>query len=126
MLEQQAQEYWQQLIQAHSEASWLQQHQQSLLPVLGLSDFIARSCIQDLSVVERLLKENDLSAPNPDYQSQLNQLLEPLSDEDAVHEELRKYRRLQMVRLAWLDLTNQQSIEDSLQQVYLLADEHQR
>jgi [glutamine synthetase] adenylyltransferase / [glutamine synthetase]-adenylyl-L-tyrosine phosphorylase len=122
MLEQQAQQYWQQLIQAHPEATWLQQYQPALLEVLGLSDFIARSCVQDLSVVERLLKENDLCAPHPDYQSQLNQLLKPLNDEDALHEQLRKYRRLQMVRLAWLDLTNRQAIKDSLKQVSLLAD----
>lgn len=122
MLEQQAQQYWQQLVQAHSHATWLSQYQSSLLAVLGLSDFIARSCIQDLSVLERLLRQDELKAPHPDYQSQLTDLFESLNDEDALHEQLRKYRRLQMVRLAWLDLTNRQPIEESLQQVSLLAD----
>ncbi|GGD57990.1 bifunctional [glutamate--ammonia ligase]-adenylyl-L-tyrosine phosphorylase/[glutamate--ammonia-ligase] adenylyltransferase [Lacimicrobium alkaliphilum] len=122
MLEHQAQDYWQQLMEAHPQASWLPKHQQTLLKVLGLSDFIARSCIQDLSVVKHLLEHEQLSAPHPDYLSQLNQRLESVSDETSLHEQLRQYRRQQMVRLAWLDLTNQQQIEDSLEQVSALAD----
>ncbi len=117
-----AQDYWQQLIDAHPGNDSLHRHQRALMPVFALSDFIARSCIQDPSLLTLLLEEGLLGAAHPDYADELRTQLRDVSEEGALHDQLRQYRRLQMVRLAWLDLTNQQDIETSLEQVSLLAD----
>lgn len=121
VLQQQAEQHWQQLAkqaQQHFSPQQLLQFKQ----LLGLSDFIAQSCIQRPPVISDLAAL--LNNPNPpDYQQQLSTTLHTVQQPEQLNRVLRHFRQLHMLRIAWLDLLGCRSIEDSLLEVSALADQ---
>ena len=88
----------------------------------GLSDFVAESIIRYPSLLTWLFKEQGLTQESLDYSALLYDELSELKDESTMFQALRHFRCFHMVRLAWLDLSNRQSITQSLMQVSELAD----
>ncbi|GGO63845.1 bifunctional [glutamate--ammonia ligase]-adenylyl-L-tyrosine phosphorylase/[glutamate--ammonia-ligase] adenylyltransferase [Bowmanella pacifica] len=113
--------HWQRLLETYPQEEWLVALQSTVLPVFCLSDFVAKSCQQDISILQFLHLENGLVSATPDYAQLLAAELEAVTDESEMHRALRRFRRRHMVRLAWLDLTNAQCIDASLSQVSKLA-----
>jgi [glutamine synthetase] adenylyltransferase / [glutamine synthetase]-adenylyl-L-tyrosine phosphorylase len=87
----------------------------SLTRVIAASDFVAAACVQDSSLLCDLLASPDLrqprsqvelpSAPDFDVQAQ---------DEPAFMQALRRWRRREMVRIAWRDLAGWATLEETL------------
>jgi glutamate-ammonia-ligase adenylyltransferase len=81
--------------------------QDQLSRVLAFSDFIAESCIRDPQLLTRLWQSGDLRRPAEAgaYASGLAACLEGTADIDDLAGRLRRFRRREMVRIAWRDLT---------------------
>jgi glutamate-ammonia-ligase adenylyltransferase len=88
---------------------------------LALSDFIFEQCLKNPIWFDELLVEEILFAEHVDYQDKLAQLLATVDNEAVLQQTLRQFRNLYMLRIAWRDLLNMQSIENSLAQVSELA-----
>ncbi|MBN7820354.1 bifunctional [glutamate--ammonia ligase]-adenylyl-L-tyrosine phosphorylase/[glutamate--ammonia-ligase] adenylyltransferase [Bowmanella yangjiangensis] len=113
--------HWQRLLELHPQAEWLAAMEECAVPVFSMSDFVARSCLQDVEILRYLLLDGGISPQMPDYAGLLEEALSTVTDENQMHRVLRFFRRRHMVRLAWLDFTHGQSIDDSLVQVSKLA-----
>lgn len=87
----------------------------------SLSDFIYEQCLKNPIWLSDLLVEELLFTKQIDYQQQLEQLLADVDSEALLQQKLRQFRNFQMLRIAWRDLLNMQSIENSLAQVSDLA-----
>jgi glutamate-ammonia-ligase adenylyltransferase len=109
----------------------LQSHQQFVVAfemfetqiktAFALSEFIFEQCIKNPSWLAQLLIEKSLFAERVDYQDNLVQLLADIESETVLQQKLRQFRNFHMLRIAWRDLLNMQSIESSLIQVSELA-----
>ncbi|MDF2180040.1 bifunctional [glutamate--ammonia ligase]-adenylyl-L-tyrosine phosphorylase/[glutamate--ammonia-ligase] adenylyltransferase [Aliiglaciecola sp. CAU 1673] len=122
-IEASADHYWHQLQDKLGEdviSNWPEARQNALKSKFGLSDFIAKSCLQSPDMIERLFSEGPATCM-PDYDAGLGEVLKAVEDETGLLKSLRLFRRYHMLRLAWLDLGNQLAIEDSLVQVSTMA-----
>jgi glutamate-ammonia-ligase adenylyltransferase len=68
-----------------------------------------------------LLVEKQLLTDSINYKLALQERLSHVNNEQELHKQLRLFRHFYMVRIAWLDLLNMQTIEQSLLQVSKLA-----
>lgn len=87
----------------------------------SLSEFIYDQCLKHPVWISELMVERHLFAEQVDYQNKLVRLLSEVNSEAVLHQKLRQFRNFHMLRIAWRDLLNMQSIEDSLAQVSELA-----
>ncbi len=88
------------------------------------SDYVAQSCLRDLEllpvlytsgVLDQILEPGEMAAS-------LAQRLADVEDEEALHRNLRRFRRDQMVRIIWRDLTRKASLTETLEDLSELAD----
>lgn len=128
LLEQKAEHYWQTL-QSNQQFTLKYSHLESQIkPILALSDFVAESIISEPHLIEWLLIEKglvvDKESPqdSDDYQLLLKSELISVTNEDQLQTILRKFRRKHMVKIAWNDLLNIQTIAGSIAVVSDLAD----
>lgn len=96
-------------------------HQTEIEQVFCLSDFIAQSCLQRPEYLQELVDNDLVNEPEIDYAVLLAEALTSIGSEEALFTCLRRFRNLHMLRLAWRDLLNMQTIESSLLQVSTLA-----
>ncbi len=122
LMQQAAESGWQKLRDKYPQADWLEEYAGQLKSIFALSDFIADSCLVDPDIARQMLVEGRLQQTDIDYQSGLHKELEKVTDEQQLHQTLRRFRRAYMVHIAWRDLTNMQDIQASLVQVSRLAD----
>ncbi|MCF2948075.1 bifunctional [glutamate--ammonia ligase]-adenylyl-L-tyrosine phosphorylase/[glutamate--ammonia-ligase] adenylyltransferase [Paraglaciecola aquimarina] len=87
----------------------------------ALSEFIFEHCSIKTDWLRQLLTEQQLFADTIDYAHELNERLTQVTDEVSLHKVLRQFRNYHMVRIAWRDLLNMQTIESSVAQVSELA-----
>src|SRR5262249_15577641 len=98
---------------------------ESLPLVFAASDFVAQSCIRDSQLLPQLIDEHDLQrrlsvadlaarAPAPAAEVPLNEA-QFLAD-------LRKWRRRELVRIAWRDLAGWAALEETLGDLTAFAD----
>ena len=96
-----------------------------LSEVFALSDFVAESLIKQPDLVNSLFESNLLnSAQRAD--SIINELSTALSTtetEQQLHRALRQFRRKHMVVIAWRELLNLSTLEESFEHTSLLADQ---
>lgn len=112
---------WQEL-QSHSQfSSQFEIFEEQIKMAFTLSDFISVQCLKYPAWLTELLVEKLLFAEQIDYQDKLTQLLTEVENEAVLQQTLRQFRNFHMLRIAWRDLLNMQSIEDSLAQVSELA-----
>ncbi len=72
--------------------------------VLAFSDFVAESLIGDPPLLMDLLASGDLQKPAGDCTARLARTLEATRDPDDLAARLRRFRRREMVGIAWRDL----------------------
>ncbi|WP_163133137.1 bifunctional [glutamate--ammonia ligase]-adenylyl-L-tyrosine phosphorylase/[glutamate--ammonia-ligase] adenylyltransferase [Agarivorans sp. Alg241-V36] len=101
-----------------------QQQQLQSKTAFALSDFIARSCVSQPSLLADIWQQELLAQPLNEQQmrEQLSaELAEQITD-DGAKKVLRHFRRMQMVLIAWRDLLLKQAVTDSFAQVSAVAD----
>lgn len=91
-------------------------------PILGLSDFVAESLVVMPELVDWLIINGELENAEHDYQSSISQILKQTITEQQLLSNIRLFRRKHMVKIAWRDLLNKQSIDASILAVSELAD----
>ncbi|TRY30797.1 bifunctional [glutamate--ammonia ligase]-adenylyl-L-tyrosine phosphorylase/[glutamate--ammonia-ligase] adenylyltransferase [Aliiglaciecola sp. M165] len=94
----------------------------ALTQAFGLSEFIGDSVLVDPELLECLLTHPMPPTGLTDYKGLLAQHLTHINDEAVLLKKLRSFRRWHMALLAYWDLLNFQTIEQSLQQTSALAD----
>ena len=114
---------WQQLSESNNFSESWQVHRDTIEKVFALSDFVSEHCLRDAWFLTELLDNELLLASSLDFQHLLGQQLNEVSDEEQLLRQLRRFRNLHMLRIAWRDLLNLQDIEESLLQVSVLADQ---
>ena len=96
-----------------------------LLPlVFACSDFVADSCRRDPTLLPWLASEPRLHAVpgESELESDLALGIDPAGDDNQFMAALRRFRRRQLVRIAWRDLAGLANIETVLGELSLLAD----
>ncbi|MCL1102394.1 bifunctional [glutamate--ammonia ligase]-adenylyl-L-tyrosine phosphorylase/[glutamate--ammonia-ligase] adenylyltransferase [Shewanella saliphila] len=119
-----ADRYWLRLCEVWPEATTelSKEQQQELMSVFALSDYIAEQLCRRpewiVQLFDGLLDDIDRSQ----FDSELHVQLEGVTQEDQAKSVLRRYRNLQMVRLAWRDFLNYTPVEESLLDLSSLAE----
>ncbi len=88
------------------------------------SEFVARSCLQepklplslaDAGLLERALRPGEMAAA-------LDEALRGCEDEETLARRLRRFRRRQMMRIVWRDLSRRAHLSETLEELSELAD----
>jgi glutamate-ammonia-ligase adenylyltransferase len=88
------------------------------------SDYVAQTCLRDIDLLPRLYRSGVLARPFESGQmaSMLETALEPVTDEAGLQKVLRVFRREQMVRIIWRDLSRSAPLAEVLEDLSALAD----
>ena len=125
LLQEQAQRQWQRLLDLSPAYGDLpNEQQQTLLTLLGLSDFISDSLIKQPNMLTQTLASGDLAQAErwPAYERDLAALLGEVNDEEALKRVLRQFRRSRMLVIAWRELLGESEVEESFIHLTKLAD----
>jgi glutamate-ammonia-ligase adenylyltransferase len=92
--------------------------------VWACSDFVADACLRDARLLPWLFDQRRLfdTATEAGLQADLESGLDPAGDDAQFMDELRRFRRRQLVRIAWRDLAGYADVETVLAELSLLAD----
>jgi len=92
--------------------------------VLALSDFVAQACVRDPALLADLVSSGDLhrSYSKKHYRQALAEWLQACLNEAHLGETLRRYRRREMVRIAWRDLAGHADLVETTADLSHLAD----
>ena len=95
----------------------------SLPAVWAASDFVAQSCIHAPALLAELVGSGDLTVRYGEgsYERRLGARLQGVTDEQTLGEGLRRFRRREMVRIAWRDLVGWAELEETLADLSGLA-----
>ncbi len=94
------------------------------LPQVWLcSEFVARSCIREPQLLDDLATSGDLehAVTEQDYTCRLKETLNGVVDEASLMPRLRRFRRREMVRIAWRDLAGWAELEETMRELSWLA-----
>ncbi|MGY3904623.1 bifunctional [glutamate--ammonia ligase]-adenylyl-L-tyrosine phosphorylase/[glutamate--ammonia-ligase] adenylyltransferase [Aeromonas lusitana] len=125
LLQEQARRQWQRLLDLSPTYGNLpKEQQQTLLTLLGLSDFISDSLIKQPDLLAQTLASGDLAQAErwPAYERDLAALLGEVNDEEALKRVLRQFRRSRMLVIAWRELLGESEVEESFIHLTKLAD----
>ncbi|HEX5513255.1 MAG TPA: bifunctional glutamine synthetase adenylyltransferase/deadenyltransferase, partial [Gammaproteobacteria bacterium] len=113
-----AEEYLQQVGQPLSAAV-----RQSLPRVFAVSEFVVRCCLREPALLPALEGQDLLIQPDQPggVRERLEACLHAVADADALSRELRRFRRHEMVRIAWRDLAGWASLQETLADLSALA-----
>ena len=97
---------------------------QSLPTVWACSPFVAGACMRDPDMLADLVATGDLERHYDDgeYAARLAGQLRDVVDEDALNSALRRFRRREMVRIAWRDLAGWAGVQETLRELSDHAD----
>lgn len=92
--------------------------------ILACSDFIAQSCLRQPQQMVDLIQSGALQESYAPEQMQglLGELLQSVNDENSLQQQLRLFRRRQMVRIAWRDIAGWADLDETLTDLSNLAD----
>jgi [glutamine synthetase] adenylyltransferase / [glutamine synthetase]-adenylyl-L-tyrosine phosphorylase len=95
-----------------------------LMKVWEASDYVVQSCLRDAPLLVELQGAGDLERSYvPDEMSdRLGEWLSEVTDEATLGKRLRTFRRRQMVRIIWRDITTQAPLDETLEDLSALAD----
>ena len=119
--------HWTQFGEGIDEAQWRAVAQSpyiaSLCKVWACSPFVAQSCSRNPSMCLALLESGDLDRRYgaDDYAAALSRALADVGDEAALGIALRRFRRREMVRIAWRDLAGWADLDETLWSLSALA-----
>jgi len=96
----------------------------TLEQIFTFSDFVAASCTRDPAMLVDLIDSGDLtrSYPQDEYCQKLQPLLFDIGDEETLSRLLRRYRRRELVRIAWRDLSGWANLSETMSDLSALAD----
>jgi glutamate-ammonia-ligase adenylyltransferase len=97
---------------------------EQMVRVWACSEFVARACIREPALLADLVASGDLTAPYApgDCAARLDRLLADATDESRLAVALRRFRRREMIRIAWRDLVGLAGLEETLGDLTDLAD----
>ncbi|HAS51582.1 MAG TPA: bifunctional [glutamate--ammonia ligase]-adenylyl-L-tyrosine phosphorylase/[glutamate--ammonia-ligase] adenylyltransferase [Gammaproteobacteria bacterium] len=97
---------------------------ESLVAVWACSEFVARACIREPALLAELQTSGDLAAGYApgDLAERLEQRLANVADDEELATALRRFRRREMVRIAWRDLAGLAGLTETLGDLTDLAD----
>jgi glutamate-ammonia-ligase adenylyltransferase len=89
------------------------------------SDFVAQACLTDPEILQRLSDGGLLNRPLApgELAARLSEALAGVTDDHDLGSRLRVFRREQMVRIIWRDLTGQAPLAETLEDLSELADQ---
>ncbi|CDH44100.1 glutamine synthetase adenylyltransferase [Candidatus Contendobacter odensis Run_B_J11] len=95
-----------------------------LITVWAGSEFVARACIRDPALLADLLSSGDLTTPFApgEYAARLDRQVADTADETGLAVALRRFRRREMMRIAWRDLAGLAGLEETLGDLSELAE----
>ena len=120
--------HWQNFVDASRSAGVDPPTDQSILEQLvrvwAGSNFVALSCSRDPALLQALLDSGDLATryPSDRYSQRLSKQLEGIENETQLEVALRRFRRREMVRIAWRDLAGLAPLEETLAELSELAE----
>ena len=96
----------------------------SLQQVFALSDFVAAGCTRDPAIPVDLIDSGDITRqyPKNEYHLKMGPLLSAADDEETLGRLLRCYRRREMVRIAWRDLSGWADLSQTVSDLSAFAD----
>ncbi len=126
LLQEQAERHWARLLPRLNgdQLSALEAFQPQIMPLFALSDFIAESAIHSPELLLELLQSGELNQAirHPDYASTLETMVSAVADEESLKRVLRRFRRRQMMVIAWRELSGLAEVEESFIHLSTLAD----
>ena len=126
LLQEQAERHWARLLPrlTADQLAALTPYQPQIMPLFALSDFIAESAIHSPDLLLELLQSGELQRAErqQEYAPAFAALLAPVTDEEALKRALRRFRRRQMMVIAWRELSAQAEVEESFVHLSTLAD----
>ncbi len=92
--------------------------------VWAASEFVARSCLREPELLPALAESGALEQPPAPgaLAAELEAWLAGVQDEEELGRRLRRFRRRQMVRIIWRDLSGRAPLEETLESLSALAD----
>lgn len=98
--------------------------QDELVRVLAISDFVADQLSRRPEWLLKLIDQQDLvtTYQTNTYAERLTQLLADIQDENLLHQQLRRFRNYEMVRIIWRDLTRRADMRETTRDLSHLAD----
>ena len=89
------------------------------------SDFVAQTCLRQPDLLLELAGSGELerSLVQGELAGQLQQLLAGITQEEALLQVLRQFRRRQMLRIIWRDISRKAPLEETLEDLSELADQ---
>ncbi len=127
LLDDRVEHYWNQFLERCAEQNLRVPQDVEFLRVLrriwAYSEFVAQNCSRDPALLLELLSSGDLLGDyRPDeYSAKLQSLLAGLEDEQKLAMVLRRFRRREMLRIAWRDLAGWASLDAVLAETSALA-----
>jgi [glutamine synthetase] adenylyltransferase / [glutamine synthetase]-adenylyl-L-tyrosine phosphorylase len=125
-IRQQAALNWQEILQSAHEGNidLAMTFSQEIERALGLSNFIARTCINDPVLLQSLINSDGLQHPYEDGQlhEKLHTAIEDTAGPDELFRGLRQFRQQEMVRIAWRDLAGLATLTETMGDLSDLAD----
>ena len=97
---------------------------EELIQVWAASEYVAQTCLRSPDLLLALYRDKALGQRLKPGQmaAQLTGVLESVEDEDALLQSLRRFRRGQMLRIIWRDITRKAALEETLEDLSELAD----
>ncbi len=92
--------------------------------VLTFSEFVHRTLMNHPEILADLFESGDVSRVyhEQEYFNRIEKALEPAQGDDEIGSILRRFRRREMVRIAWRDLCRQADLSETLKDLSLFAD----
>ena len=124
----QAEKHWRQWQQAvidkGLEAKFEGDFVDTLKQVWAASDYVAQCCLRDPRLLLQLVDSGRLARcyEADEMAGLLRECLAAVADEAALHRQLRRFRREQMVRIIWRDLARAADLAETLDDLSALAD----
>jgi glutamate-ammonia-ligase adenylyltransferase len=99
-------------------------HLQEIYRVWAFSEFVSKSCFQDPEGFIRLLDSGDLRRRyrREEYQEIVRKMTSAVADEYSLGREIRRFRRREMVRIAWRDLAGLADLSETMSDLTAFAD----
>ncbi|MGD8663987.1 MAG: bifunctional [glutamate--ammonia ligase]-adenylyl-L-tyrosine phosphorylase/[glutamate--ammonia-ligase] adenylyltransferase, partial [Desulfobacterales bacterium] len=97
---------------------------ETLKQVFALSDFVAAGCTSDPAIPVDLIDSGDIARQyeKNEYHLKLGPALTAATDEETLSRLLRRYRRREMVRIAWRDLSGWADLSQTVSDLSAFAD----
>ena len=96
----------------------------SLKRVFAFSDFVAAGCTRDPTMPADLIDSGDITRryPGGEYHLKLKPVLSGATDDETLGRLLRRYRRRELIRIAWRDLSGWADLSETVFDLSAFAD----